>query len=228
MNAPILDPCCGSRMMHFDRTNPNVVFGDIRAEKHILCDGRSLEVSPDIEMDFRAMPFKDGQFNLVVFDPPHLIKAGKESWLALKYGKLQASWRDDIRKGFEECFRVLANGGVLIFKWNETQIKVSEILALTDQKPVFGHISGKRANTHWITFMKMEPAHMTNLQHIAQDLAEEFAPLVIGQSGTTKTFTAEQVSALYHILVGFGYKDECTGLDTKLPFELIDIKKEAL
>ncbi|TCB75630.1 SAM-dependent methyltransferase, partial [Acinetobacter sp. ANC 4177] len=43
-------------------------------------------------------------------------------------------------------------------KWNETQIKVSEILELTDQKPVFGHISGKRANTHWITFMKMEPA----------------------------------------------------------------------
>lgn len=61
---------------------------------------------------------------------------------------------EDIRKGFEECFRVLATGGVLIFKWNETQIKVSEILELTDQKPVFGHISGKRANTHWITFMK--------------------------------------------------------------------------
>ena len=156
MNATILDPCCGSRMMHFDRTNPNVVFGDIRTEKHILCDGRSLEVTPDIEMDFRAMPFKDGQFSLVVFDPPHLIKAGNESWLALKYGKLKENWREDIQKGFEECFRVLANGGVLIFKWNETQIKVSEILALTDQKPVFGHISGKRANTHWITFMKFE------------------------------------------------------------------------
>ena len=67
---------------------------------------------------------------------------------------------------------------------------------------------------------------MTNLQHIAQDLAEEFAPFVIGKTGTTKTFTAEQASTLYHILVGFGYKDECTGLDTKLPFELIDIKKE--
>ena len=69
---------------------------------------------------------------------------------------------------------------------------------------------------------------MTNLQHIAQDLAEEFAPFVIGQSGTTKTFTAEQASALYHILVDFGFKDEFTGLDTKLPFELIDIKKEAV
>ena len=156
MNAKILDPCCGSRMMHFDRQNQNVIFGDIRTESHILCDGRSLEVAPDIEMDFRDMPFNDDQFNLVVFDPPHLIKAGNESWLALKYGKLKENWREDIQKGFEECFRVLANGGVLIFKWNETQIKVSEILALTDQKPVFGHISGKRANTHWITFMKME------------------------------------------------------------------------
>ena len=107
------------------------------------------------------MPFNDGQFKLVVFDPPHLIKAGKQSWLALKYGKLQEDWREDIRKGFAECFRVLSNDGVLIFKWNETQIKVSEILALTEQKPVFGHISGKRANTHWITFMK-EPANDWN------------------------------------------------------------------
>ncbi|TCB55771.1 class I SAM-dependent methyltransferase [Acinetobacter terrae] len=156
MNAKILDPCCGSRMMHFDRQNENVVYGDIRTESHILCDGRSLEVAPDIEMDFRNMPFNDSQFNLVVFDPPHLVKASKQSWLALKYGKLNEDWREDIQKGFAECFRVLATGGVLIFKWNETQIKVSEILELTDQKPVFGHISGKRANTHWITFMKLE------------------------------------------------------------------------
>ncbi|MCO8087200.1 class I SAM-dependent methyltransferase [Acinetobacter indicus] len=155
MKAKILDACCGSRMMHFDRQNPNVVYGDIRSESHILCDGRSLEVAPDIEMDFRNMPFDDEQFNLVVFDPPHLVRAGKQSWLALKYGKLNEDWREDIRKGFEECFRVLVTGGVLIFKWNETQIKVSEILELTHHKPVFGHISGKRANTHWITFMKM-------------------------------------------------------------------------
>lgn len=154
MTAKILDPCCGSRMMHFNPKNENVVFGDIRTENHILCDGRTLEVAPDIEMDFRNMQFNDGQFKLVVFDPPHLIRAGKQSWLALKYGKLQEDWREDIRKGFAECFRVLDNDGVLIFKWNETQIKVSEILELTDQKPVFGHISGKRANTHWITFMK--------------------------------------------------------------------------
>ncbi len=67
---------------------------------------------------------------------------------------------------------------------------------------------------------------MTEILEIAKDFAEDLAPHVISQTGTVKTFTAEQASALYHILVSFGYKDECKGLDTKLPFELIDIKKE--
>ena len=61
-----------------------------------------------------------------------------------------------LTKGFTECFRVLKQGGFLIFKWNETDIKVSEILKLTPEKPIFGHISGKRSNTHWICFMKEE------------------------------------------------------------------------
>ena len=154
MTAKILDPCCGSRMMHFDQQNPNVVFGDIRTENHILCDGRTLEIAPDIEMDFRNMPFNDGQFKLVVFDPPHLIKAGKQSWLALKYGKLQEDWREDIRKGFAECFRVLANDGVLIFKWNEHEVPVSQILALTPERPLVGQRCGETAKTHWMVFMK--------------------------------------------------------------------------
>ncbi|HHP4924849.1 TPA: class I SAM-dependent methyltransferase [Acinetobacter baumannii] len=158
MSTKVLDPCCGSRMFHLDRSNPNVTFGDIRKESHILCDGRSLEISPDIEMDFRNMPFKDETFHAVVFDPPHLVRAGDKSWLALKYGKLGENWKDDLAKGFSECFRVLKPNGMLIFKWNETQIKVSEILALTDQKPLFGHPSGKRANTHWIGFMKIGDA----------------------------------------------------------------------
>ena len=57
---------------------------------------------------------------------------------------------------------------------------------------------------------------MTNLQLIAQDLAEEFAPLVIGQSGTTKTFTAEQASTLYKILVNCGYPDEGPKVEDEL------------
>lgn len=152
----ILDPCCGSRMFWIDKKNPAAVFGDIRKEEHVLCDGRSLTISPDVEIDFRCLPYNDGSFKLVVFDPPHLIRAGKQSWLALKYGVLNTAWQSDIALGLAECFRVLATDGVLIFKWNEIQIPLSEILKLTPEKPLFGHPSGKRANTHWVCFMKTD------------------------------------------------------------------------
>lgn len=151
----ILDPCSGSRMFWFDKSNPLATFADIRNESHILCDGRALEIKPDVLMDFREIPFDDNTFKCVVFDPPHLINAGKKSWLALKYGVLGNDWQEDIKKGFSECFRVLDKHGILIFKWNEDQIKVSEILKLTEVKPLFGHKSGKRSGTHWITFMKV-------------------------------------------------------------------------
>jgi ubiquinone/menaquinone biosynthesis C-methylase UbiE len=153
MKKTILDACCGSRMFWFDKNNPNVIFGDIRTESHILCDGRSLEINPDIKMDFRSIPFPDDNFKMVVFDPPHLNKLGKESWMAKKYGVLGFDWRTDIRLGFSECFRVLEPNGVLIFKWNENQIKVSEVLSLTDKSPLFGHKSGKSGSTHWLVFM---------------------------------------------------------------------------
>ena len=155
----VLDVCCGSKMFWFDKNNQSAVFNDIRSEDHILCDGRSLEIKPDTNHDFRNLPFLNGQFKVVVFDPPHLDKLGANSWMAKKYGILKASWKDDIQAGFSECFRVLDNDGVLIFKWNEVQIKTTEILKLAAFKPLFGHISGKRSNTHWITFMKAGVIH---------------------------------------------------------------------
>lgn len=152
---PVLDMCCGSRMFWFDRTNPLVVFCDIREEKHILCDGRACDIQPDVVADFRNLPFENESFNLIVFDPPHLVSVGDESWLKKKYGGLNKdTWQDDLLLGFVEAFRVLKPGGTLIFKWNEMQIKTSEILKLVPYKPMFGHPSGKAAKTHWITFYK--------------------------------------------------------------------------
>jgi SAM-dependent methyltransferase len=162
----VLDPCCGGRMMWFDRQNPDVVFGDRRSETITVTDRshgnasgtRELRIEPDTLLDFTALPFPDGSFKLVAFDPPHLVKAGAKSWLAAKYGKLSDNWRDDLRAGFAECFRVLATDGVLIFKWNETQVKVREVLDLTPVQPLFGHPSGRKGLTHWIVFMKPEPS----------------------------------------------------------------------
>lgn len=159
-DKPILDACCGGRMFYFNKQNPNVLFQDIREVETTLCDGRKFEVKPDIQADFTNMPYPDNSFRMVVFDPPHLKYSGSKKepngWQMLKYGALSPGWEDVIAKGFSECFRVLMPGGFLILKWNETDIRVSEILKLTPEKPIFGHISGKRANTHWICFMKGE------------------------------------------------------------------------
>ena len=163
MAAPrVLDPCCGSRMFWFDRQHPDVVYGDRRSETIAVTDRshgnasgvRTLHIEPDVMMDFRALPYADGAFKLVSFDPPHLVRAGPKSWMAAKYGKLSGDWREDLRKGFAECFRVLAADGVLVFKWNETQVKVGEILVLCDVRPLFGHLSGRKGLTHWMVFIK--------------------------------------------------------------------------
>lgn len=157
---PVLDACCGSRMFWFDRKDSRATFVDKRRERHTLPDvsskggSRELVIDPDHLADFTDLPFPDNTFALVVFDPPHLERNGATGWVGLKYGTLKGDWREELRRGFAECFRVLRPEGVLIFKWCEDEIPVSQILALTPERPLFGHRSGKQQKTHWVTFMK--------------------------------------------------------------------------
>lgn len=147
----ILDACCGSRMFWFDKHNENVVFMDKRKLNTILCDGRKLVVCPDVVGDFTDIPYKANRFNLVVFDPPHLIHAGKNSWLALKYGVIEGDWKETIRKGFNECMRVLKKDGVLVMKWSSDQISTKDVLQVLPVRPLFGNRRGKSI---FLVFMK--------------------------------------------------------------------------
>lgn len=150
---PILDPCCGPRMFYFDKRHPSVLFCDSRDDlTEVLCDGRTLAVSPDLVADVTDMPFADGAFPLVVFDPPHLTCGS--GWQVKKYGKLPSDWRTWMSKAFAECWRVLAPSGVLVFKWYEYRIPLSEILPLAPAKPVFGNRRPASSKTHWIVFFK--------------------------------------------------------------------------
>lgn len=153
---PVLDVACGSKMFYFDKNDPRVEFCDKRSVPyHEYYPGRFIEINPDTVCDFTSLPFDDGTYYLAVFDPPHLLHAGKKSWMALKYGRLEGDWKSMIAKGFAECMRVLKPNGVLIFKWSEVQIPLGEILPLFGgEKPIFGHRSGKHNNTHWLCFMK--------------------------------------------------------------------------
>lgn len=147
----ILDACCGSKMFWFDKDRKDTIYMDNRMLEDTLCDGRKLVVNPDIIADFRSIPYPDSTFYLVVFDPPHLIRAGENSWLAKKYGILEDTWQKDIKQGFDECMRVLKPNGTLVFKWNEEQIKLREILEVIEYRPLIGN---KRSKTHWLVFMK--------------------------------------------------------------------------
>ena len=145
----ILDVCCGGRMFWFDKENPRALFVDIRGHEEFTTGlgihKRTRRVNPDQVMDFRNLDLPNDSFNLVVFDPPHLMKVGGKSFTAKTYGKLnEGTWQEDLSLGFSECFRVLKPNGVLVFKWCEYEIPLREILALTPEKPLFGHKSGKQ------------------------------------------------------------------------------------
>ena len=156
----VLDACCGSRMFWFDRADDRALYVDNRREKHLAVDfsvkngEREIVVDPDIQADFRALPFPDDTFDRVVFDPPHIQRNGDTSWLFKKYGVLRGEWREMIRRGFAECFRVLRPGGTLVFKWSNHDVPVREILGMTPERPLYGHRSGRASKTHWIVFLK--------------------------------------------------------------------------
>ena len=153
----ILDACCGSRMFWFQKNQPNTIFQDIREYDKGYIDNRpNRELHPDKIGDFRKMDFKDKTFKLIVFDPPHLIGKGMGSRMTRTYGELNKdTWKEDIKKGFEECWRVLDDFGVLIFKWNDSSVKRKEVLETIGKTPLFGHPNGSKIPTHWFCFMKI-------------------------------------------------------------------------
>jgi len=153
VDTPVLDMTAGSRMMWFDKQNNRATFVDKRQLHEKLSSGHVIDVDPDVLADWTlGLPFVNETFNLVLFDPPHLIHAGDNSWLAKKYGTLNAdNWQEIIKLGFDEGMRVLKQNGTLIFKWNDSQIPLREILDVIGVEPLFGQ---KRQKTHWLVFMK--------------------------------------------------------------------------
>lgn len=156
MQKKVLDVCCGPKGMWFDKNDDRALYIDKRKETHINTYPSlksKLIISPDIVGDFTDLKLPDNSFWHVVFDPPH-IKRNKLGEITKRYGNLEDDWKNDIKKGFKECFRVLKPNGTLIFKWSEIQFPIKDVLKLTNQKPLYGHKSGKRMNTHWVCFIK--------------------------------------------------------------------------
>jgi len=161
----ILDACCGGRMMWVNKKHPNAIYIDNRtAEKGHIQNGYNPGhcVKPDYIMDFREMAFADKTFRLVLFDPPHLSSLTPSSIMRKKFGVLdELHWGSDLKKALNECWRVLDDYGILLFKWNDIEIQYKKILELVDFKPLVMNITaGQKAlrqknRSYWFTFMKI-------------------------------------------------------------------------
>jgi SAM-dependent methyltransferase len=172
-DADILDATCGGRSIWHpeNKDRDDTLYVDRREEPPgFTTDGydghyESYSVDPDEVQDFRDLPYDDDTFNLVVFDPPHVVKDGGMKALAgavqRKYGALEAeTWQSDLRAGFEELWRVLTPGGTLAFKFADNAADWDEVLELAPTDPLFGTTNTKRTGveTRWFLFYKPEVA----------------------------------------------------------------------
>lgn len=151
-----LDLCCGSGMWE-DHKDHLVIHCDNRQGVFTVIDQgreRKIRIEPDILCDFRKLPFPDALFDLVLFDPPHLLNVGSTSWLGKKYGRLESV--DDVVQGWLEGWRVLRTGGSLFFKWSDGQIPIADILLSLPVRPLVGdrRPANRSGHTWWNVFFK--------------------------------------------------------------------------
>ena len=144
----ILDATAGYRMMWWDKQHPETVYMDQRKS-----------VKPDIVARWQNLPFIDGCFNLIVWDPPHTY-SGPQGIFREKFGVLNPdTWHYEHYKAFKEFRRVLKDKAFLILKWNDASKNVNKIINMADGwRPMFGHKTAfnnkNKGQTLWFCFMK--------------------------------------------------------------------------
>ena len=163
MNRDVLDATTGGKhIWHGEQKDADrVVFADRRTvPKGELDQQPNWSVVPDVQADYRELPFKSETFDLVCFDPPHRVSDGGMETISgvieTKYGALHAeTWQADLRDAFDELWRVLRVGGVLTMKWNDAMRESGNVLEQLPETPLYGTNTAKRdTNTKWWVFHK--------------------------------------------------------------------------
>lgn len=164
----ILDATCGPKGIWYQKNHPFVTFMDIRkgnidnkTKKIKFKDRRRYKINPDVVSEWKDAPFPDNYFDMIVFDPPHIItnRNKKISALAAEYGCLYYdNWRNILQEGIKKLFSILKPEGIFILKWCENSVKVEEIIKLCPYPPLFGSNTKSKGHTanFWILFLKYD------------------------------------------------------------------------
>ena len=165
----ILDATCGFKGIWYQKNHPFVTFMDKRSGKFRFTDtnnytafnDRTYKVNPDVVSTWENAPFPDNYFDMIVFDPPHLIidRNKKPPAMTQAYGYLFSdNWRMELKNGLKKLFELLKPEGIFILKWCENSVKVDEIIKLVPYPPLFGSNTKSKGHTanFWIVFLKYD------------------------------------------------------------------------
>ena len=104
----ILDATCGTRSIWYQKNHPYVTFMDkrngIQHSTH-KDNPRKIKVNPDIVCEWKDAPFPDNHFDMIVFDPPHILRKNVNDDnfnLGIRYGFLpKDGWQHHLKHRHE-------------------------------------------------------------------------------------------------------------------------------
>ena len=164
----ILDATTGFKGIWYQKNHPFVTFIDKRkgwmdgkTKNMTFKNRRRWKIDPDLVVSWKDVPFPDNYFDMIIFDPPHLILDRGKSipQMAKAYGNLYSyNWRMELKEGIAKLFQILKPEGIFVLKWCENSVKVQEIIKLCPYPPLFGSNTKSKGRTanYWILFLKYD------------------------------------------------------------------------
>jgi len=163
----ILDATAGFKGIWYQKNHPFVTFMDIRkgwintkTKNAKFRDCGHFKINPDVVSEWKDAPFPDNYFDMIVFDPPHLVfknKNKKLSAMEKKYGYFyEDNWKQILKEGIKRLFQILKPEGIFVLKWCESSKKTDEVIKLIPYQPLFGSRTGQKHNNFWIVFLKYD------------------------------------------------------------------------